>query len=107
MVEESFETFYEQFHRDSLFQISRLQEPMQGLVIEGKSISQWGNRPWVMHRAGKGNLDPDIFKVEQDRVGDRLIERIYEPGSILYNERHFELINGKWFLTYYLNFFLG
>ncbi len=105
--EESFEAFYQQFHQDSLFQNSRLQIPMQGVVIEGKSITKWGDRPWVMHKAGKGTLDPNIFKVEQERVGNRLIERIYEPGSVLYNERHFELIKGKWFLVYYLNFFLS
>ena len=105
--EESFEVFYQKFHQDSLFQNSRLQLPMQGVVIEGKSISKWGDRPWVMHKAGKGDLDPNIFRVEQERVGHRLIERIYEPGSVLYNERHFELNNGKWFLVYYLNFFLS
>ncbi len=105
--EESFDIFYQKFHLDSLFQISRLQDPMQGVVIEGKSISKWGNRLWVMHKAGKGTLDPNIFKVEQERVGNRIIERIYEPGSVLYNERHFELKNGQWFLIYYLNFLLS
>jgi len=105
--EESFDIFYQKFHQDSLFQVSRLQDPMQGVVIEGKAIQKWGDRPWIMHKAGKGSLDPEIFKVEQERVGNKLIERIYEPGSVLYNERHFELINKKWFLVYYLNIFLS
>ncbi len=104
--EESFETFYERFHQDSLFQLSRLELPMQGLLIEGNQIQPGFESPWVMHKVGKNQLDREIFKVEQVRQRNRIIERIYEPGSILYNERHFELVNRQWFLVYNVNIFI-
>jgi len=101
---EVFEKFYNKFHDDSLFQISRILFPLPGYNIDSdynpneKIINfNWNKNDWVMH---KKILD-EKFKNELKKYNDSMIERLYIENSGVEIIRKFYLYNNKWYLGFY------
>ncbi|MBI9069056.1 MAG: DUF4348 domain-containing protein [Salinivirgaceae bacterium] len=101
---EDFESFYMKFHKDSLFQISRIKFPLQGYDIDtSENASKWSKQNWVMHKAQISSVDTSKYKIEVQTNKEIRKERIFIEGGGFSTERVFKRINGKWYLTLFIN----
>ena len=103
---ENFEGFYQRFHKDSLFQMRRVQFPVDGYSIEGGQINAWSSEDWAMHKNGLSAIDTTVYRTERRVKEQEVRERIYQANSGMLIERHFRLIDYRWYLTFYLYVFL-
>ena len=100
---EDFNAFYDQFLEDSLFQVSRITFPLEGLPSyagekEFKSF-YWTEENWEAHQ--KVNYDSTDFTQHFKDIGYLIVETAHHPeGWGL--ERRFKLDgDNKWYLIYY------
>ncbi len=103
---EDFDKFYKKFHSDSLFQLSRIDFPLEGLpafaeeqFFEEGSF-EWQKESWDLHREINYKEFPDI-NVEIVRKEAEVTEFV-DMGSGFGLERRFELRKQQWFLVYYV-----
>lgn len=106
---ENFPQFYDRFHRDSLFQLSRVQFPLPGLntaiesdeqlanTADGPVNYRWTKSNWPLHHAME---DTVTYKLKRKQSGALLVETIYIPDSDFIFIRKFRLIKNKWYLVY-------
>jgi hypothetical protein len=97
---EKFESFYDKFHSDSLYQISRVQFPLKGQQIHLKKSSSWKKENWLMIKARAGEIDRNEYNVKILRKDDSYFEGIYCKNCAFSFEMEYKLINGKWYLVY-------
>lgn len=99
---ENFDQFDAHFHSDSLFQISRIDFPIEGLSVSGFDKHKWTKENWefmvvpVSSKNKIGNYEHSLVKTDT-----LVIERFWIPDSGFEVERQFKLIKDKWFLVYY------
>ncbi len=101
---EDFETFYLQFHKDSLYQVEHVLFPLQGLPAQADSLVklngnfQWEKEDWSMHKpfsSNNGEFTRDFLD-----MGNIITEDIYTKEGFGM-QRRFMKSNGDWFLIYY------
>ncbi|MBL0738209.1 hypothetical protein JI750_15020 [Flavobacterium sp. GN10] len=99
---ESFEEFNKKFHSDSLFQVSRVDFPIEGKHVAGFEQYNWTRKNWqfqaipVAEKTEIGEYQHSLVKT------DTLVtERFWIDNSGFEVERQFKLIGNKWFLIYY------
>lgn len=97
---EKFELFYDKFHNDSLFQLSRVQFPLKGQQIHLKKSGSWKKENWLMIKARASEIDRNQYNVKILRKDNSYFEGIYCKNCAFSFEMEYELINGKWFLVY-------
>lgn len=101
--EPDFETFYQQFHADSLYQMAHIQFPLQGVSSRpedhGASF-RWEKEDWRMHRSFSTSSG---FRSDFTTLGDDLvIENIVHKNGQYGMERRFSRLGGdEWYLIYY------
>jgi hypothetical protein len=104
---EEFNSFYNRFTTDSAFQISRVIFPLEGATYfvnyrdELDSIP-WNKDKWKFCIANIYKLDSIKYKMNILIQGSDVKENIWIKGSGFEMERRFKLINGKWYLVYYI-----
>lgn len=107
---ERFDVFYQRFHKDSLFQLSRVKFPLPGVNTEVDHVWKqkygadpvnyhWTKQDWPMHRL---LTDTVTYKIRRRKEKGMLVEDIYIPDSDFLFTRKFRLLDGKWFLVYML-----
>jgi hypothetical protein len=94
-----FETFYLQFIKDSIFQISRVKFPIKGQYQDYDTSIEWSKSKWI-------NMDWDLrdeFDYE-DSIHVTQTNKKFFYGSYcecgFSFEMEFNKINNNWFLTY-------
>lgn len=101
-----FDNFYDKFHTDTAFQISRITFPLEGFDVnsdntflkEEEDNFYWQKKDWVyMHHITNKNE----FKIEIKRKEKSIEEKVSLPDSGFYIIRTFSFINEKWYLTFY------
>jgi hypothetical protein len=95
---EDFKAFYDKFHKDSLFQLERIDFDALN-VQEGRFEEKYKAETWTMlkHPA----KDDDVVTEIQERADD-LIKVYMVYGNSFLLERHFNLNPQKqWIMTYY------
>jgi len=99
---EDFETFNSKFHSDSIFQMSRINFPIEGHLIEDFKKYNWNSKNWQLMKTtvGSKNLSKD-YKVKTMKSDSLVIENIWIENSGFYLERRFKRINNQWFLICY------
>ncbi|MDA6072342.1 hypothetical protein NJT12_22190 [Flavobacterium sp. AC] len=99
---ENFDVFNSQFHSDSVFQISRVDFPIDGISVSGFDRHNWTKENWKFINVPVSEKN-EIQNYEHSLVkSDTLIiERFWIPDSGFEVERQFKLIKNKWFLVYY------
>lgn len=97
---ENFDAFYQRFHKDSLFQISRVQFPLKGQQISMKGTKTWKKDSWLMIKAKANEVDRSQFNVKTVKKDDSYFEGIYCKNCVFSFEMEYRLINGKWYLVY-------
>lgn len=106
--ENSFETFYERFHKDSQFQMERIHFPLAGLpgmadsssIVSGNYFHQKQN--WVMLKYVNWDTIQGFNRVLEDSGLGVLDEYICTQDHFCIVRRFAQLSNG-WHLVYYAN----
>ena len=101
----NFERFYERFHTDSLFQISRIQFPLPGLPSNPTAAQLDGEQhfhtldDWRMHRLIDFDTEPGVTQ-NIESFGDIVNERICVNNTFC-QLRRFYLREDGWYLIHY------
>jgi len=104
---ESFEDFSIRFYNDSMFQISRIEFPLAGEIVEEDlNIAPIEPKDWVMLKVPTSEIDTNEYKVEITRDSIDISERIYIEDSGVDIELKFKRIDSKWYLIYYKSIFI-
>jgi hypothetical protein len=96
---ENFDEFYNRFHSDSLFQMSRIKFPLQGGSAEDV---EWTKENWNVLKTKIYDVDTSKFKIKYKRTDKKFTEKFWIENSGYWSEYRFEVIGGKWFLVYAL-----
>jgi hypothetical protein len=101
--EPDFDTFYELFHSDSLYQMAHIQFPLQGVSSRPEDHGtgfRWEKEDWRIHRSFDASSS---FRSEFTSLGDDLvIENIIHKNGQYGMERRFSRLGGdEWYLIYY------
>jgi hypothetical protein len=96
---ESFDTFYDRFHTDSLFQISRIQQPLEGSRFDGDLEIKWTieNQPFLTTRIY--DVDTSEYKTSYKKTKNEFIEKVWIENSGFWSEYKFRVITDKWYLV--------
>ncbi len=96
---ESFDSFYDRFHKDSIFQISRLRFPLGGGPDRGDVNEEWTKENWSMLKTKIYDVDTSQYKVYFKKLKKSFTEKVWIVNSGFKLEYRFELIDNKWFLV--------
>lgn len=103
---EDFDAFYDRFHSDSVFQMTRVKFPLGGGLIEGGSSDDVGDGTpitkdnYQLLKFKIYDVDTAIFKTSYSKSKDSFIEKAWIEDSGFSCEFRFKLIGKKWFLVY-------
>ena len=90
---ENFDSFYDRFHKDSLFQISRLKFPLGGGLNNGNIDEQWTKENWSMLKTKIFDVDTTQYKVFYEKLEKSFKEKVWLENSGFSFECRYELIN--------------
>lgn len=95
---EDFLAFYDDFHKDSLYQLEHIVFPLEGKRPDTTGELTWQRESWIMHRSFQ---DMGAFTRKFTNMNGIVIENI-EDNSGQYNmERRWSKLAGEWNLIYY------
>ena len=97
---EDFDKFYDRFHADSAFQMSRIKFPLKGASTNIDKSTPWTPQNWQMLRTRIYDVDKNQYKVKYTKTETSFTQKVWVDGGGFSNECCFELIGGKWFLVY-------
>lgn len=97
---EEFPVFYERFHSDSAFQMSRIIFPLQGLRVEGMDELPWTPDNWELMRTRIYQVDSTGFKTKVKFKKKYFEQTLWIEGTDFSSKRRFELLGNRWFLVY-------
>ncbi|MBR2770820.1 MAG: DUF4348 domain-containing protein [Salinivirgaceae bacterium] len=97
---EDFDKFYNRFHADSAFQMSRIKFPLKGASTNLDKSTPWTPQNWQMLRTRIYDVDKNQYKVKYSKTETSFTQKVWVDGGGFSNECRFELIGGKWFLVY-------
>lgn len=105
---DSFDLFYEKFHSDTAFQLSRVVFPLPGINTEDMSILDsvyfWEEENWEFHNKPQID-DSSEFGIEVERTDSLVVEVIFSKDPGLVVRRQFKKVNGEWYLINYESVF--
>jgi hypothetical protein len=99
---DSFDVFYEKFHSDTAFQLSRVVFPLPGVNTEEMSVLDsvyfWEREDWEYHQKPKIDAS-DEYGIDIQKTDSVVEEVIYSkiPGFVF--KREFKKIDGEWYLV--------
>lgn len=97
---EDFDAFYDQFHIDEKFQLSRIQFPLDGYKNDPEGREKWSRSNWVTMKVKIYDIDQSTFNVTYNKKDDNFYQKVWIDGSGFMSEYRFNQIKGKWYLTY-------
>lgn len=104
VLSDDFQKFYDQFHVDSTFQMSRIIFPLEGRpamkdTIPPPSGFRWQKKDWVMHRTYDDM--GGTFSRSFSNFNNIIIEEISDNSGEFTMVRRFSKLSGEWHLIYY------
>ncbi len=102
---DGFRKFYENFHRDSVFQLNHIRFPLEGIPereTEQMDFSNfyWKKENWTMHRPFNA-MDGSFIRNFQPIGEDMVIENIRHAEANYGMQRRFSRDGDDWSLIYY------
>ena len=94
-----FQEFYDRFHSDSTFQLSRVIFPLEGGENQFGNSSQWSRESWKVHKPFDASLSN--YTRSFDLMNEIIIEKIKDKYNAFFMERRFSKIQEEWHLIYY------
>jgi len=103
IIAEDFDRFYQKFHADSVFQLSRIKYPLGGYRADGVDEYKWtkGNIPLM--KTMIYDVDTTIYKVTYKKTESQFIQKVWLENSGFSSESRFRLIKNRWYLVYVLD----
>jgi hypothetical protein len=102
---EEWQDFYQKFHSDSLFQISRLSENFEGARFYGEIVEEITKDNWQFLPYGVYEVDTTQYQTEVDVSENKVETRIYVENSGIDIRLTYEKIKDKWFLVSFIDNF--
>ena len=100
IIIEDFDRFYDKFHKDSIFQISRIKFPLDGAKFDSGEEMKWSKNNWTMLKTRIFDVDTTEFKIEFKKNNDSFYQKYWIENSGFWGEYKFKLIENKWYLVY-------
>lgn len=102
---QGFRTFYEKFHADSVFQLSHIRFPLEGIPpVEDATVDtdnfKWQQEDWVLHRPFN-SMEGSFVRNFQPVGNDLVIEQIRHASANYGMQRRFAREGDSWVLIYY------
>jgi hypothetical protein len=99
-VVEDFDIFYEKFHNDSLFQMSRIKFPLKGVKVDSDGKLEWSKSNWATLKTKIFDIDTTQYKIEYKKTKHSFYQKFWIENSGFWSEYKFDVIDKKWFLVY-------
>lgn len=77
VVVENFDVFYNEFHSDSFFQISRIKFPLEDHYRDGFEKNKWIKVNRVLLKTKVYDVDTSEFKTEWRKTGTSFVQKYY------------------------------
>ncbi len=103
IVAEDFDRFYQRFHTDSVFQISRIRYPLGGYHADGFEETKWVKGSTPLMRTMIYDVDTTVYKVSYKKSDAEFIQKVWLENSGFSSESRFKLIKNRWYLVYVLD----
>lgn len=100
-VDESFDEFYDLFHGDKEFQLSRVRFPLEGAYISDTGKEEWSKESWEPHLQKVTDISDPEYDTSISRKDHVVEDKVWLRDSGFSIDRRFEKIKGKWYLVYY------
>jgi hypothetical protein len=100
---ENFDKFYDKFHKDSSFQVSRTKFPLGGISVEGYKKTKWTRDNLPLMKVKVYDIDTTQYKVSFKKTEKTFTQKVWIENSGFSFECKFELIDNKWYLVYVLD----
>jgi len=100
---EDFDQFYNRFHEDSAFQVSRLKFPISGASVDVDGTEKWTKQNWHIMKTKIYDIDTTQYKVTHHKTPTEFTQHVWIPDTGFSNKCRFELIGKKWYLVYCLD----
>ena len=97
---ENFDQFYNRFHSDEDFQMSRIRFPIEGLNIDGNQTTTWNKNNWAVLTVRIFDVDKKKFKTTHKKTDNSFEQKVWIEDSGFLAEHKFKLIGKKWYLVY-------
>lgn len=97
---EDFDQFYNRFHEDMDFQLSRVKFPLDGMMVDGDHETSWTPENFPLMKVRIYDIDEGSYNVSYKLNGDTFIQKVALKNSGFYAEYHFKQIKRKWYLVY-------
>ena len=97
---ENFDKFYDRFHTDSAFQMSRIKFPLGGGYHTVDNSTKWTAENWHLMTTRVYDVDNNKYKATYSKTETSFTQKIWIDSAGLFVECRFELVDGKWFLVY-------
>ena len=100
IIIEDFDKFYDKFHKDSIFQMSRIIFPLDGIKVEYDGEKKWSKKNWTTLKTKIYDVDTTEFKIEYKKTNDSFYQKFWIEDSGFWGEYRFGLINNKWYMVF-------
>jgi hypothetical protein len=97
---ENFDDFYNRFHTDSLFQMSRIKFPLKGIKVDYEGEKKWSGKNWITMKTKIQDVDTSEFSTEYQKTDKSFMEKFWIEDTGYSSEYRFKLIRKKWYLVY-------
>ena len=97
---ENFDKFYDRFHTDSAFQMSRIKFPLGGGYHTVDNSTKWTAENWHLMTTRVYDVDKNKYKATYSKTETTFTQKVWIDSAGLFVECRFELVDGKWFLVY-------
>ncbi len=97
---EDFDKFYDRFHADSAFQMSRIKFPLGGGYHTVDNSTKWTPQNWHLMTTRVYDVDKSKYRATYSKTETSFTQKIWINQAGLFVECRFELVDGKWFLVY-------
>lgn len=106
-IPEDFKAFYAKFLVDDNFQLSRINFPLEGEIVEENiDVSPIQKTDWSMIRGSVYEVDRNEYSVEIEEDSTQVHHRVYIEDSGVDIDMKYKRIDGKWYLIYYKSIFI-
>lgn len=100
-----FETFYNRFMKDSLYQMDHIMFPLEGMPDNADSSAiangfHWDEDNWVIHHKfdpAESGFHSEFIPLGDGVIQEKIIHRSGEYGML----RRFAKLSDEWYLIYY------
>jgi len=102
-IVENFDEFYNRFHKDESFQLTRLKFPLGGAMVDESGRKKWTKKNWGLMKVEIYDVDTKLYKTDYKKGKNTFYQKFWLENSGFSSEYRFELINNKWYLVYALD----